>query len=662
MSKVACAKNSIRGNLYFPGDKSIAHRALILASITHGVSILDNLPESGDVKSTMRIMRTLGARIENITGNSYQITGFGNAPMTPTNPLDCGNSGTTMRLLCGLLAGFGVEATLIGDASLSTRPMERVAKPLRRMGAAITTTQGHAPIVIKKGSNNLRAISHESPTPSAQVKTALMLAALFADGKTSVSEADMSRDHTERLFEYLGLPIFRSVFEATVIGTALPRPFTLTIPGDPSSAAYFVAAVCIHQDAEIQCRNTLYNPRRLGFFYAAKTMGADIRFDSQKPCGPENTASIMAKSSKLRGIEIGGQLALDALDELPLLAALATFAHGTTIIRDAAELRNKESDRISATARMIKSLGGEVEEMEDGWKIVGPQKLHGGVIDPVGDHRIAMTASIIGTRVGGVQVKDLNLVKISNSGFFDQMKKLGFSDPPTEVEVPHHQVIIAIDGPSGSGKSTISRELAARLSLTYIDTGAMYRCVGLMAKRAGLKVDQSPALKKLLDTLRIRFEQNDDLQRVYIGDEDVTEDIRDHEVSRWASDFSALPAVRKHLVEMQRRMGRQGGVVMEGRDIGTNVFPNAHLKIFLTADENTRARRRMNELISKGHEVEFETILADQHARDEKDANRALNPLVQADDAIALDTTDLSIQEVVLQIADKATSRRKCLT
>ncbi len=662
MSKVACSKNSFQGNLYFPGDKSIAHRALILASITHGVSIIDNLPTSDDVNATLGIMRTLGAHIKKTAGGACQITGFGDAPIVPAGPFDCRNSGTTMRLLCGLLSGLGVDATLIGDASLCTRPMERVAEPLRRMGAAITTTQGHAPIVIKKCFGNLKAISHESRTPSAQVKTALMLAALFAGGKTTVGETAMTRDHTERLFEYLGLPIFRSVFEAAVTGPALPRPFTLTIPGDPSSAAYFIAAAFIHQDAVIQCRNILYNPRRLGFFNAAKTMGADIRFDSQKPCGPENMASITAKSSKLRGIEIGGQLALDALDELPLLAALATFAHGTTVIHDARELRNKESDRIASTARMIRSLGGEVEEMEDGWRIVGPQKLHGGVIEPAGDHRIAMTASIIGTRIGGVHVKNHHLVKISYPGFFDQIEKLGFSDQPMEVDVPHKKIIIAIDGPSGSGKSTISKKLAARLSLTYIDTGAMYRCVGLMAKKAGLEVDQSPALKKLLDTLRIRFSQNDDLQHVYIGDEDVTEEIRDHEISRWASDFSALPAVREHLVEMQRRMGQQGGVVMEGRDIGTNVFPNAHLKIFLTADKKTRARRRMNELISKGHDVKFETILADQHTRDDKDANRALNPLVQASDAIALDTTDLSIQEVVLQIADKATSMRKYLT
>ncbi len=214
-------------------------------------------------------------------------------------------------------------------------------------------------------------------------------------------------------------------------------------------------------------------------------------------------------------------------------------------------------------------------------------------------------------------------------------------------------IIIAIDGPSGSGKSTISRKLAARLDLTYIDTGAMYRCVGLMAKRMKLSSEESPELLRLLDELNIRFDKIDHAQQVLIGEEDVSQAIRDHEISRWASDFSALPAVRTRLVEMQRRMGEQGDVVMEGRDIGTNVFPNAQLKVFLTASAETRARRRMKELVDAGQKVEFDKILADQIQRDENDSNRSLNPLMQAADAIVLDSTDLSIEDVVGQIAER---------
>ncbi len=416
--------DSFKGVLRLPGDKSLAHRAVILAAIAGGVSVIGNLPQSDDVNSTIRCMEILGAKFVRISNHTVRVFGVRGELKTPEAPLDCGNSGTTMRLLAGLLAGADVSATLVGDASLSKRPMRRIAEPLRRMGADISTTDGHAPLVIRKRRHKLTALHHVNPIPSAQLKSALMLAALFTEGLTAVTEPSKSRDHSERLFAFTGLPVSAMGVKITLAGPARPRPFTLNLCGDPSSAAYFAAAALINAKGRIQCENVMHNQRRLGFYRAVKNMGADIRFDSTRQWGCEESCRITAKSSRLRGIEVKGRQALDSLDELPLLASLALFADGMTEIRGGKELRKKESDRIRATTLMIKTLGGEISELDDGWKIKGPQTLRGALIDPCGDHRIAMTASVIGTRVAGIRVKYSDVVKISYPQFFHQLDKL----------------------------------------------------------------------------------------------------------------------------------------------------------------------------------------------------------------------------------------------
>ena len=425
MSNIKSPARAVKlaGQMDFPGDKSIAHRAVILAAIAEGVSIIDNLPDGQDLMSTQRIMQNLGAKIEKISPRSIRVIGNGGRLTTPPSPLDCGNSATSMRLLCGLLAGADMEATLIGDSSLSSRPMNRVAEPLGLMGAKILTTDGRPPVEIKKRRRPLKGISYRTKIPSAQVKSAILLAALFAEGESVVAESFASRDHTERLFEYLDIPVKNSRLSTLIKGPARVRPFTLTIPGDPSSAAYFAAASIINPGMEVRLQNILYNPKRLGFFRAAGKMGAGISYAATAPCGPENTATIAVKSSKLEGIEISGQLALDAIDELPLLAAMALFANGGTTIRDAGELRKKESDRIASTTGLIRSLGGEIEELDDGWRIDGPQSLRANVIDPAGDHRIAMTAATISTIVEGVKIIDPDIVNVSYPGFFNEMRR-----------------------------------------------------------------------------------------------------------------------------------------------------------------------------------------------------------------------------------------------
>jgi len=413
------------GEATVPGDKSIAHRALLFNAIGDGEALVSGLPEGLDVASTIAALKRLGVGIERPSTRSCRIRGCGLHLKPPTGPIDCGNSGTTMRLLTGILAGQSFDAVLDGDASLRRRPMGRVAVPLKTMGARIDTGAGGcAPLGIRGGT--LRGCAHELPVASAQVKSALLLAGLQADGRTCVREPTQSRDHTERLLAEMSVAVERDQGSVCVRGRSVPECCDVSVPGDPSSAAFFVVAAALVPDSEVRIRGVCLNPTRIGFVRLLERMGADIQLLETHTCGAEAVGDIQVRYAPLSGIGIVAGDVPGAIDELPALAVAAARAEGVTTVRGAAELRVKESDRIRAIVSMLAAFGIEVDEYEDGFRIKGCADLAGGArVGTGGDHRIAMAAAVAALVADGpTSIADAAAVAVSFPGFFDTLDRL----------------------------------------------------------------------------------------------------------------------------------------------------------------------------------------------------------------------------------------------
>ena len=411
-------------HLQLPGDKSISHRALILAALADGTSRLANLSPGGDVDSTRRCLEQCGIRIR-IEEEEVMVAGRGGDFQKPDGDLDAGNSGTTARLLAGLLAGRGIHARLTGDASLSRRPMGRVAEPLRQMGADIQLSPaGTLPLTLRPA--RLGPLTYTLPVASAQVKSALLLAGLAGEGVVNLIEPVPTRNHTELMLQALGVNIQVSGNRITLgPGKQVIPPFDLKVPDDLSSAAFPAALTVLLPDVELTFDDLLLNPTRMGFFRALKRMGARITWDSKRQALGEEAGSLTVQSSTLKSIEISGAEIPTLIDELPMLAVLATQAEGTTVVRDAGELRVKESDRIRAVCENLSRMGGQVEELTDGFRIQGPAALRGAAITTYGDHRIAMTFAIAGCLADGeTTLDDPDCVEISFPGFHDLVKRV----------------------------------------------------------------------------------------------------------------------------------------------------------------------------------------------------------------------------------------------
>ena len=416
---------TIRAEITVPPDKSISHRGLMLNAIADGEARVDNLLESEDIRSTQRCLQALGAEIDWPEGTSTAIVrGKGlHGLFESDDVLDCGNSGTTMRLLSGLLAGNPLLSILTGDASLRRRPMARIIRPLRQMGATLYGRKGDTvpPIVIKGG--NLRGISYESPVASAQVKSAVLFAGLYADGRSEVIEPSATRDHTERMLAAMGAAIDYGPGRARIDPGVGLRAVDVQVPGDISSAAPWLVLAACHPDAEICLRNVNINPTRTGILDILRDMGADVELADERTSGGEPVADIFVRSSKLRATEVGGDLIPRAIDELPLVAVLAAHAEGTTTVRDAAELRVKESDRVEAVATVLGRMGAKLRARDDGFAVVGPTPLHGAKVDAEGDHRIGMLAAIAGSLAEGETRVEDDAVGVSYPAFWHELAR-----------------------------------------------------------------------------------------------------------------------------------------------------------------------------------------------------------------------------------------------
>ncbi len=639
------------GELRVPGDKSISHRALIIGAVCEGTSVVRGLSLGHDVRRTLAAVRKLGAAVDEPEGaGGVTLVHGGRARLhAALGLIDCGNSGTSMRLLAGLVAGLPGTTVLTGDESLSARPMDRVADPLAAMGAAVAgrTTRCLPPISVSGGP--LRAITWTPPVASAQVKSAVLLAGLWADGETVVYEPVRTRGHTEELLALAGAALTvtdEGAGRTVAVRASSLAPLDLTVPGDPSQAAFWLVGACIVPGSEVTVRDVYAGPARVGFLRVLSRMGGRVTISSRA----DQRADITARYGPLHGTVVDAA-EIPSLDEVPILAVAAACAEGTTSFRGVGELRVKESDRFAAVLRLVASTGARAEAHGDDLVIhgTGGGSTGGGgtggggtgggeggapgapldafVAQSGGDHRLAMAAVVAALAARETsRIEGFGCVATSYPTFLDDLRALGVS-PRTQL--------LAIDGPAGSGKSTVSRALSRRLGIPRLDTGAMYRAVAWAALERGVDPADADAVSAIARAATI--EVGPDVVRM--DGVVVTHEIRSPAVNRVVSLVAAIPAVRAALVERQRAwVAAHGGGVVEGRDIGTVVFPDADVKVYLTASAEERARRRHDEAAE---------VLA---RRDHIDTTRTVSPLMKADDARLVDTTGRSVEAVVDEI------------
>ncbi len=657
-----------------PGDKSVSQRALILAAMADGESRIGGLLRSADPVATGRALVALGVPISALEGAPEEpvlIRGAGlRMWRRPCCPLDLANSGTGARLLAGALAAQPLSVVLSGDESLSRRPMERIAEPLRRMGAAVNWLGRPGVLPMRIDGRRLSAIVHESPVASAQVKSAVLLAAVGAGCAVKVVEPRRSRDHTERMLSAMGATVDEGpAADGWSVRIAVPpdrlSPLDMAVPGDFSSAAFFMAWAALHEDARLVLPSVGLAETRTGFATVLSRMGVHVRVSHEPPAGGEPVGDVQVKSGDgLRAVEVDGAEVPSLIDEIPLVAVLAARAEGVTKITGAEELRVKESDRIAALAGNLRAVGVDADELADGLEIEGTRRPLSGRVRCFGDHRIAMAFGVLGTAPDcDVRVDEPAAANVSFPDFWrllaDVERRRREATPSAGAAKPKRTgdgsksssrgsprcIVVAVDGPAGSGKSTTAQDVAARLGFRHLDSGALYRGVVLGLLASGRDMTRLDTVSTAeVERLQIGAGWDGPTMHVVVHGERVPDQrLRSDEVTAWVSQVSALPAVRACLLGLQRSAARDAGLVADGRDIATVVFPEADVKIFLVADTRERARRRLAQGgIEHPSEAQIEAEAARLEARDAMDSSRKLAPLKPAQDAVRVDTTRLT--------------------
>lgn len=654
----------VRGAIRTPGDKSISHRALIFAAMASGSTRIRDILASADVHATAAALRAIGADIPALSAD-FVVHGRGIALLhSPESALDCGNSGTTTRLIAGLMAGLaGRAARFEGDASLSRRPMRRIATPLAEMGARIDFegVNEHDGLPMRVHGMPLSAITYVNTHASAQVKGALMLAGLASGSGVTVLEPQRSRDHTERMLTARGVQL-----SVTEEGVVLPPAQALSavdvvVPSDPSSAAFFAALAALADDGELRLENVCLNPTRTGAIDVLRRMGARLDVEEARTIGGELIGTLVVFPARLHATSIGGAEIPRCIDELPMLACVAARADGETRITDAGELRVKESDRIRAVVENLRRLGVEVEELPDGMRIVGSQAALSGSVITHGDHRLAMAFGILGALPGNrITIDDPGCVAVSYPTFWrDLAQAVGPSSAHAESPTPRATaaapLVIAIDGPAASGKSSTAQWVAELLNVHHVDSGAFYRAVTLLALGTGVSPEHWSPDGVLAQAHRITWRLSE-RSVLPLVDGSVKDDaMRDAAVTRQVSRVAQMAAVRQWVNEQVRAAGAATDVVVDGRDIGTAVFPTAALKVFLVADPRERARRRLiQRLERRPDDAEIAEETEALVSRDSLDAAQSAPAL----DAITIDTTTVTQEEQVERIVALAKATR----
>ncbi len=645
------ASGALRGEITVPGDKSISHRALIFASQVIGPTHIEGLLEGEDVMRTAEALRACGVPIENPTKGVWKVDGVGIGGLTPpTKTLDMGNAGTAARLLMGLLSSYPFHVHMVGDESLSKRPMRRVMEPLNLSGAQFMASEGGRLPLTMQGTHIPLPITYTLPVASAQVKSAVLLAGLNTPGITQVTEPEPTRDHTERMLASFGFDI---TITTDLLGTRVirlrgqtPQHYTersFSVPADPSSAAFPVVAALITTGSEVTVKNVCMNPLRTGVFTTLLEMGADITYSNMRDVAGEPVADITARHSALKGIEVPASRAPSMIDEYPVLAVAAAFATGRTAMRGLSELRVKESNRLAAMVDGLRACG--VDAIEEGDDLLvharGQAPKGGATITTHFDHRIAMSF-LVGSFAmqEPVTVDDGRAIATSFPGFIKLMRDLG---APVHGQLhsdgEHRNMVIAVDGPAASGKGTLARRLAEQFGLGYMDTGSLYRAVGMRV----LYAEKDPADVAAAIAAANAIQEHDL----------ANPKLRSERIGKAASVVSAIPEVREALLKQQQDFAkRENGAVLDGRDIGTVICPDADYKFFITASLDARAKRRHKQLQEYGVKVDFESVKQDLAERDARDAARSAAPLKPANDALVVDTSDLTANQVFAQLLE----------
>lgn len=654
----------VRGVIRAPGDKSISHRALIFAAMASGPTRIRDILASADVHATAGALRALGADVPALS-DDFVVHGRGVASLhSPESALDCGNSGTTTRLIAGLVAGLtGRVVRFEGDASLSRRPMRRIAAPLADMGARIDFegADGHDGLPMRVHGMPLSAITFVNTHASAQVKGALILAGLASGAGVTVQEPQRSRDHTERMLVARGVHL-----AVTDEGVVLAPAQTLSavdvvVPSDPSSATFFAALAALAKDGELRLENVCLNPTRTGAFDVLRRMGARIDIEDARTIGGEAIGTLVVAPASLQGTAIGGAEIPRCIDELPMIACVAARAVGETRITEAGELRVKESDRIRAVVENLRRLGVDAVELPDGMRIIGSQAALSGHVVTHGDHRLAMAFGVLGAMPGNhITIDDPGCVSVSYPTFWrDLAQAIGPAAERSDVARPAAMVpqplVIAIDGPAASGKSSTAQWVAQLLNVHHVDSGAFYRAITLLAFGTGIAPEEWTPEAVLVLANRITWRLTERSVLPLIDGTVQDEAIRDALVTRQVSRVAQMVAVRHWVNEQVRAAGAATDVVVDGRDIGTVVFPTAALKVFLVADPWERARRRLIQRL--GRRPNDAEIAAETEALEARDALDAAQS-APARDAITIDTTTVTQEAQVERIVALAKATR----
>jgi len=639
-----CAGGTVR----LPGSKSISNRVLLLAALCDGTTLVHDLLDSDDTRVMLDALRALGCGVRH-AGDSVEITGLGGRPPASPARLFLGNAGTAMRPLAAALAVLGGEFELSGVPRMHERPIGDLVDALRQLGCTIDylAQPGFPPLRIGGPQLRLDAPITVRGDVSSQFLTALLMALPLVADRDIVIEVVgelISKPYIEitlNLLERFGIRVERQGWSRFTLPAAsrYRSPGEIHVEADASSASYFVAlgalaAPCAgQQGVRIQGLGGNSIQGDIRFLEAARQMGAQVDAGA-------NWIDIRRAAWPLRAIDLDCNHIPDAA---MTLAVMALYADGPSTLRNIASWRVKETDRLAAMSCELRKLGAEVEEGPDFLRITPPTQWRAASIHTYDDHRVAMCFSLAALNPDGVPVRieDPKCVAKTFPDYFETLFQTARAAAP---RIP----VICIDGPTASGKGTLASQVASRLGYHYLDSGALYRIVGLAAMRAGLELDTAHEhrIAKLAETLPVRFDHG----KVFIGAEDVTEAIRTEGAGMNASRVSALPPVRTALVALQQSFRRLPGLVADGRDMGTVIFPDAQLKVFLTASAGQRAERRHKQLISKGINTTIAALRADLEERDARDSNRSVAPLKPAQDAFSLDNSDQTIAQSVDQV------------